>query len=223
MLIDHWKNRGVLKPQQNLILAGTNADAGEMNALAQAERKKAGRLGWVGVKVNGQKLYKGDRVLFEKNARALGVANGTLGTITSIDRNTLTARLDNGRYVDIPLRQYDQLRLGYAVTSHKAQGMTTRNAYVLIDSSIQHREISYVQASRASALTRFYVDEATAGKHLINLPKLMSRSREKVMATSFQNQDAAPETDRSEKRREEETRRQKSEQRSHSQSQSQSR
>jgi conjugative relaxase-like TrwC/TraI family protein len=203
-LVHHWKVRGVEKPEQNLILAGTNADAQHLNRLAQDERYKAGMLGLFGVKVNGVRIYKGDRILFGANAKSLGVQNGTVGTVLKIDSKIIQAKLDSGKKVTIPLGYYpaEKISLGYAVTTHKAQGMTTQHAYVFLDSIMPDRELSYVQASRARAMTRFFMEESKAGPELSSVARQMERSHQKTLAPSLQEQTREEKTPKEEKQQE---------------------
>jgi conjugative relaxase-like TrwC/TraI family protein len=199
-LIAEWKARGVARPEDNLILAATNHEVGVLNRMAQEERRRSGELGGFHASVASKQLflgtpairlgedwlYEGDRCLFTKNARALGVNNGHLATVLRIDpaRNSLTARLDGGRIVTVPLGYYgaENVRLGYAVTSFKAQGATVLNAYVLFGGALQHRELSYVQASRASGETRLFTDRLDAGEDLSELSRQVAQSRAKTLA-----------------------------------------
>jgi Ti-type conjugative transfer relaxase TraA len=184
-LIADWKTKGVEAPKQNIMLAGTNSDVRDLNEKAQAARFAEGKLGHEPVKVNGTHFHEGDRVLFTKNSRKVGVENGSLGTISKIDKSTLAAKLDTGTEVKIDLSTYKEVQLGYAMTTHKAQGMTAQNVHALLGGNMQDRELSYVQASRAKNETRFYIDKSEAGSDLKELTKQMERSREKTLATSL--------------------------------------
>jgi len=184
-LIKHWRGQGVEKPEENLILAGTNLEASELNKKAQLARFSAGKLGEDSVSVNSERVFSGDRILFTKNSRLLGVKNGDLGEVTSIDSktHTLFAKLDNKRTVRVQLEDYNHLKLGYAVTTHKAQGTTTNNSFILAGGMMQDRELSYVQVSRAKGKTQIYTSEAEAGENLTELSKQMSKSRQKDLAS----------------------------------------
>ena len=81
----------------------------------------------------------------------------------------------------MPLDDYDHVRLAYALTVHKAQGMTAERAFVYLDPVAQDREHSYVEASRARAETRLYA----AGESLDELPSAMTRSRTKRLASTL--------------------------------------
>jgi ATP-dependent exoDNAse (exonuclease V) alpha subunit len=82
----------------------------------------------------------------------------------------------------VPIKDYAHLKLGYALTTHKAQGATTENAYVLLGGPSQDRELSYVQASRARGTTRFFLGKLEAGEDLRDLCKQMERSRQKDLS-----------------------------------------
>jgi Ti-type conjugative transfer relaxase TraA len=186
-LVNDWKGGGVEKPQSNLILASSNAEAKKLNASAQEERYKQGKLSELSLRADGTRFYEKDRILFTKNSRLYGVRNGQLGTVEQIDEKSLTAsvRLDSGKQVKVPVEHYPHIRLGYAVTTHKSQGMTAENTFILAGGSMQDRELSYVQASRASGTTRFYTDKLEAGENLTQLSRAMSISHQKDLASSI--------------------------------------
>lgn len=186
-LVSAWKGDGLRYPEDSLIFAGTRAEAAMLNRLAQAERKDAGYLGTESVSAPGEadRFYVGDRVLFTKKSRLVGVENGSLGEVTSVDANkgTLTAQLDGGaERVTVSLADFPHVSLGYAVTTHKGQGATVERSFVLMGGSMQDREISYVQASRSRGETRIFTDKLEAGGNLAELARRASLSRQKVMA-----------------------------------------
>nr|WP_294917873.1 Ti-type conjugative transfer relaxase TraA [uncultured Neokomagataea sp.] len=99
-----------------------------------------------------------DRVYFLRNDRALGVKNGTLGTVRGLfgadeARKVLVIQLDGpdgpgtGRKVDVRLWEYDALDHGYAATIHKAQGVTVDQVQLLATASMD-RHSAYVALSR---------------------------------------------------------------------------
>ncbi len=154
---------------------------------------------------DGNRLYEGDRVLFTRNAgpgivvppkpiaRVLtarrpreGVNNGDLGTVLRIDevKKRLTVRFDDQKKpVTISYKYYQEdLALGYALTTHKCQGVTCENALVLVGGPMQDREMSFVQASRARGVTRFFADRLEAGPNLEKLVGQFGKSRAKDLA-----------------------------------------
>jgi|CXWL01.1.fsa_nt_gi conjugative relaxase-like TrwC/TraI family protein len=184
-LIDAWRTNESQKPDEALIFCGTNREANTVNRRCQDVQRRAHLLDRKKkIRVEDGYLFRGDRVLLTVTDRLLGVNNGETGTITSVNalRKRIRVKLDDGRRVVIPLRTYDGVRLGYAVTTHKGQGTTVESAYVLAGGFMQDREISYVQMSRARGATRVFVDRNEAGPDLSNLARQMETSRAKDLA-----------------------------------------
>lgn len=88
----------------------------------------------------------GERLLLRKTAKdaeSEPIFNGDLGTVKSIDRISrvidgetvedvqFTVDRDDGKTVKINASEYQALQYGYAMTGHKAQGMTVKQAYYL--------------------------------------------------------------------------------------------
>ena len=186
-LMDDWKKKGVSNPKSHLILAGTNEDTRLLNAQAQRRRYYKGVVQGQSLQVGEAHFYQEDRVLFTRNSHLYGVRNGQLATISKVDIQTseLTVKLDSGKSVRFSIDEYDHIRLGYAVTTHKSQGMTADNTYVLLGGGMQDRELSYVQVSRAKDATRLYTDKVEAGEKLREISRQMSKSRQKELAVSL--------------------------------------
>jgi len=140
-----------------VILAYRRADVAELNALARERLRVAGELGvehQVATERGERAFAAGDRLMFERNERALGagpdgrggvaVKNGTLGTVEGIEAGgRLTVRLDgagadgSARRVTFSVRDYGHVDHGYAATIHKAQGVTVDRAHVLASGLMQ--------------------------------------------------------------------------------------
>lgn len=157
--------------KDKLMLAKTRAEVGLLNNLARAEMKAGGRLRnevSIGATAGRRELAEGDRILFTKNDRTLGVKNGHLGTIERIDFDSsanvkLAIRMDHdGSLVTltpeaIQGRQkeaYNHIEYGYAVTTHKAQGVTVDHAFVL---GLGNKEMGYVQMTRHRETCELYL------------------------------------------------------------------
>ena len=179
MLAD-WRREALPDLKNSLMLAGTTAEVMELNRRAQEEQRHLGLLGDTPVGVGPDPMFTGDRVLFTRNSPVLGVANGDLGLVQSAQGRTLSVTMDDGRAVAVPLDRYPHLRLGYALTTHKAQGMTVERAFILTSGVMADRELTYVQASRARGTTRWYV-----GHDLEEVTQRMTRSHEKLAAVSL--------------------------------------
>lgn len=185
-LVNQWRVDGE-KPENTLILAGTRNEVRILNELAQAERIRAGELGADSATVNGERIFLNDRVMFTKNKATLGIENGAKGTVCGMaqDGSRLSVRLDSGDKVTIQPHAFPHLSLGYASTTHKAQGATTLKAYVLGGGAMQGRELSYVQVSRARIETRIFTVRADVGDSVAQLARQMEPSHRKVMASSI--------------------------------------
>lgn len=149
----------------SLILAHTRADVRELNERAREMLKERGELGreitveverelsapdgTLTIERGERRLAAGERVMFLKNERELGVKNGTLGKVLEIDRKALRIRLDGreGREVEFRLADYAALDYGYAATVHKAQGATVERSFVLATPGMD-RHLAYVGMTR---------------------------------------------------------------------------
>jgi Ti-type conjugative transfer relaxase TraA len=192
-LVESWKEEGIKAPRENVIFAGTRAEVKDLNQLAQDARRSAGQLGFRSAAVEGTTFYEKDRIVFTRGSTTIGVENGTTGKVQEIDtlHRTFTIKLDNGKKVFVPYDAYQEMSLGYALTTHKGQGMTTKNAFVLCGGVMSDREISYVQASRAREKTEFFTDkimvwnpetEKREEATIQELGRRMSQSRQKDLA-----------------------------------------
>jgi ATP-dependent exoDNAse (exonuclease V) alpha subunit len=70
----------------------------------------------------------GDRIMFLRNERSMGVKNGTLGTLEQVSERRMAVRLDDGNRVAFDLKDYAHVDHGYAATIHKSQGVTVDRA-----------------------------------------------------------------------------------------------
>ncbi len=198
-LVDCWaKQGGLTKPEDHLILTMTREEARSVNRICQQRRQAASILPQIAsVATKNEQFYAGDRVLFHVPLRRLGIENGYRGTVVCVHplRNAITVKLDkqsmshtrNSRdsaYVTVSLKTLPEnaVTLGFVATTHKMQGQTCRQSYVLLGGSMTHRELAYVQLSRAREATYLFTDELHAGKELEDIKKALARSRAKTLA-----------------------------------------
>lgn len=179
-LITDWSAESPAADHQTAILAGGNAEVTALNRMAQSSRRQSGRLGASHVPVGIDTFFQGDRVLFTRNSMALSVMNGDRGTVRQIRGGVLRIDLDSGSTVEVQPEFYPHLRLGYAMTTHKAQGMTVERAFIVVGDSMVNREMAYVQASRARGDTRWYIAD-----ELHETARQMAHSRQKEMASAL--------------------------------------
>ena len=185
-LISDWKEKAVSDPQKALILCGTRRDTATLNARAQAARREAGQLGSASTTIGGVEVFENDRIVLTKRFKQRGIENGDTGTIRAIHSLRLHPALDisfdDGRSLRLSLHDYDSIQLGYATTTHKAQGATVDSAFVLLGGPMQDRELSYVQLSRARGETRLYSEKLDVGDTVQELSKVAEKSRKKLLA-----------------------------------------
>jgi len=133
-----------------IILAHSNADVQALNLAVRDARKEAGELTDAArfmTERGGREFAAGDRMVFLRNDRELGVKNGTLGTVERAQDGGLSVRLDNGEMREVDAGRYAAVDHGYAVTIHKAQGVTVDRAYVLATPGMD-RSLAYVGMTR---------------------------------------------------------------------------
>lgn len=185
-LLERWKTGGVRRPEEHLIFCQTNEETFQVNRMCQRERAKAGELHLHNLAINAGVARGGDRVLFTRNDRKAGVFNGDLGTVVGVDEDqeALKVVLDSGKTVLVSLDDYGRanVRLGYAITTHKGQGATEQNSYILSTSEMTDLHMAYVQASRHKKECHIFCNESEEGQGLMELAQRMSRERRKELA-----------------------------------------
>jgi conjugative relaxase-like TrwC/TraI family protein len=187
-MVRNWSVAGIANPSDNILLAGTNAAVTQLNAQCQSARLGAGALGLDSIEVGGTRVHVNDIVLFTENSRLFGVSNGDRGTVLGFNllRTSMAVQLEaNLKTVIIPYRSYSNFQLGYAMTTHKAQGATVPSVHVLLGGPMQDLHLSYVQSTRAQESTRLYVDRRNAGPKLRGLLHQMQKNRPKRLATEI--------------------------------------
>ncbi len=107
---------------------------------------------------------EGDRVLFTRNDSNLGVRNGMLGTVSSIDGGQLSIRVDSEgnedrQTVTVSPSQFSHVDHGYAVTIHRAQGCTVDRSFVLTSPTMD-QNLVYVALTRHRNSARLYLSGA---------------------------------------------------------------
>ena len=197
IVVADWMKKAHQSPEKTVIFCGTNQDATYINREIQLRRLALGELSKESVEVENRTEYgltqetfrRNDRVVFTVSSAAMGILNGNLGTISRVSETmkTMTVKLDNGNSRTISLGVYPHVKLGYALTTYKGQGMTVENAYMLTDEMMTDKEMTYVQASRAELTTRVYTTQQEAGDNLTDLIAMMNRSHEKKLAHTVEN------------------------------------
>ena len=186
-LVERWdRDRLAETGKSRIILTHTNDEVRDLNLAARDRLRQAGTLG-VDVTVQaarGERAFAtGDRLMFLKNDRGLGVKNGMLGEVEQVSPSQMTVRLDAGRSIAFDLKDYAQVDHGYAATIHKSQGVTVDRTHVLATPGMD-RHGAYVALSRHrdSVQVHYGRDEF---EDLGKLTRVLSRERAKDMASDF--------------------------------------
>jgi ATP-dependent exoDNAse (exonuclease V) alpha subunit len=144
-----------------LLLAHNNDTVTSLNQHARSLLAAARRLSGPTLEAGERVFQAGDRILCRQNQGRLGVLNGDLATITSVDdeNRSLTVRLDRDPEArELPgwYLEKGNVDYGYALTGHKAQGVTADRSFVVIDGNTD-REWAYVAMSRGRQNNTLYL------------------------------------------------------------------
>jgi len=186
-LIERWdRDRQTASDAGRIILTHTNDEVRELNRAARDRLRSAGMLGedvTFSTERGPRDFASGDRVMFLRNERGLGVKNGSLGTVQSVDPARLSVMLDDGGAVDFDVKDYAAIDHGYAATIHKAQGMTVDRAHVLATPGLD-RHAAYVALSRHRASVQLYYGQDDFADQA-KLVRALSRESGKDMASDY--------------------------------------
>ncbi|WP_267382417.1 MULTISPECIES: Ti-type conjugative transfer relaxase TraA [unclassified Sphingomonas] len=186
-LVEGWDQQRQTDPAKSrIILTHTNAEVSALNGEARERLRVTGDLGDdVTVKAErGERQFAaGDRLMFLRNERGLGVKNGSLGTVEQVSRERMAVRLDDGRQVGFDLKDYAHVDHGYAATIHKSQGVTVDATHVLATPGMD-RHAAYVALSRHRDGVQLHYgrDDFTTD---LKLATVLSRDRAKDMAGDY--------------------------------------
>jgi conjugative relaxase-like TrwC/TraI family protein len=176
-LISDWAADKAPLPAKTMI-AGTRAEVRELNERARATLISAGQVrdgDGLDIEIihrdetrEAKRFAAGDRVVFTKNDKSLGVANGVAGTIIAIERAMFTPLLrielddanERGEKLVMVPPSFGRFDQAYCLTNHKSQGRTFDAAYVLVNPSMANREWTYVAASRSRFSTTLYANRS---------------------------------------------------------------
>ena len=136
-------------------LSGSRNGATALNTAIREKLRADGHLG-EDQPVGDRTFAVGEVVLVTRNDHQRGLLNGTRGIVTAINSRTVRLRLDDHRDVTVPTGwAADRLRTAYAMTVHKAQGLTVDVA-IVDTTGLSDRNSAYVAASRARQRTELH-------------------------------------------------------------------
>ncbi|MGX5713203.1 Ti-type conjugative transfer relaxase TraA [Sphingopyxis terrae subsp. ummariensis] len=196
-LVEAWdRDRQAHPDASRIILTHTNEEVRELNDAVRERLKAGGALGnEVALTVDrGERSFAtGDRIMFLRNERDLGIKNGTLGTVQSASPMRVAVMLDDGRSVAFDVKDYAHVDHGYAATIHKAQGMTVDRVQLLATPGVDSHS-TYVALSRhREQVDLYYGRDDFANQN--QLVRAASRERGKDMASDYRVQERTKATE----------------------------
>jgi len=147
-------------------LACTRRETAALNRAIRERMRTAGEVGPDRLTVPGddgdRRYASGDQVIVTRNDHQLGLLNGTRGVLIDVGDDELTLmRDDNDETVSItPTWAADHLDHGYAMTVHKAQGLTT-GVTLLYGSAALCQQAGYVGMSRGAEANHLYTSASS--------------------------------------------------------------
>ncbi|MBA3814264.1 MAG: AAA family ATPase [Alphaproteobacteria bacterium] len=205
-LTQAWHTGFKVAPEKSAImLSFSNRDTNDLNRSARSLLKESGHIAREEFSYNIAKrveddfereyiirqeknFSKGDRIVFTQNTKSLGVKNGTMGTITDLNRQKMKVTLDEGKEISFAPNLNPYFDQGWAITIHKSQGTTVDRTYLLASFEMT-QNLAYV------AMTRHREDVQVFGSSLDfwrpeKLPEALSKSGEKLSPGDYLDADS---------------------------------
>jgi conjugative relaxase-like TrwC/TraI family protein len=181
-----------------LISDASNIEIDRLNARAQHHRVERGELGEREMPVPGVHygLREGDRVALIEQHREQGlprIENGERGEVIAIGHGgEVLIEFDAGRdRRTLDGEELGGVRLGYAQHIHRAQGATVTRTLVVTGGWQTSKEPAYVEASRASRGTEWFVSREELGAEgqdsdrIMRLAENMRRSHAQTPSLAY--------------------------------------
>ena len=166
LIHDWWQHAQGSQLSDTIMMASRHRDVRQLNLAARAYLQQVNYFASHPITYQQQSgtidIAVGERLLFLKNDRTLGVHNGDFGTVTQLTPTTITVQLDGKaqRTIAFEPKEYDAFQHGYAATIHKLQGTTYQHSFVYIAGHMWDRFLTYVSLSRHKASLKLYVNQA---------------------------------------------------------------
>ncbi len=140
-----------------IMIASTRADVADLNSRARSQLRSVGEIGDAIWRNDVAEFAAGDRVVATRNRHKLGLLNGHQATVSLSTSDGLGIVLDDGTAIVAPDDYINAGHLlhGYALTVHKAQGMTCDDTFFLGDEGL-YNELGYTGLSRGRHRNHLY-------------------------------------------------------------------
>ena len=171
--IDTKFGNGSNSRESGVIIAYRNKEVQSLNSEIRARLLDSGLLYNRDYETQGKEfigsrgkmlIAPGERIVFTKNQRYLGVLNGQLAKVVEVmDDSRFKVQLlgkdrNSRKTIVINNEKFASFDYGYAITAYRAQGRTYDHSYLLLDSSVGY-EAFYVMATRHRLSSMFYIDK----------------------------------------------------------------
>lgn len=164
------------KDTKKLIIAPKRNDCEAINNAVRSLKKSRGELGEGVIIQNGdnkeREYANDDKIIFSKNSKKLGIANGDSGKIQSIEKLKngfkVSVKIDseieekNGKIVSFHTKEFSSFKHAYATTVHKSQGQGVDNVYMFARPS--DRSMMMVGYTRHKEKFQLYCQKKDLGK-----------------------------------------------------------
>jgi ATP-dependent exoDNAse (exonuclease V) alpha subunit len=147
-----------LRGENAIMLAIRRADVADLNQRARILLQRDGAIGNEELQAAGLGFAVGDEVIALRNDRRIGLLNGQRASIVDIDPDARTIDVEVGTAcVHVPAAYLDAgyVDHAYAMTVHKAQGLTCDRSLLLGDEHL-YREVGYTALTRGHLENRLY-------------------------------------------------------------------
>jgi hypothetical protein len=181
-LVDHWKKKGITRPNKNLILTMSEGHSDILNRLAQRERLKAGLLGPDSIRIKYHNIHRHDRVRLTKSSSFYGVSEGDTGTVTKVTSEKLSIFLDSGHVVRLSPKHYEAIELGYAMTHASARHLSTRRAFIMFEGVSPASELNEIRRRDWSSQVHVYAQTTAAERAFRQIEKEEEKRRNQAQA-----------------------------------------
>jgi conjugative relaxase-like TrwC/TraI family protein len=160
--------------KENLITIKNNKNQ-EISFNPQSLKGKAKQLHLEVFSVENKIFRIGDKIAFNKAINKLRIHNSDQATITNISADKITIKLENGRTITFAAvsNEIKHIDHSYAITAHKAQGLTCDNVIAVVES---HRKQLTTQKNFYVSISRAKQNALIITDHKANTIKLLQKN-----------------------------------------------